>query len=253
MNILMTGNEGFIGTRLQKRLEDKGHTVDGIDLKSDKDILTCDLTQYNPDLVIHLAGRSGVRESFKDPSAYWFNNVDGTRRIFEHFKDKRILYASSSSAHEPTRNPYAASKYIMDMIASEMKICGVGMRFHTVYDEIPRPNMFLDKLLNGTLEYVTEHTRDFVHLDDVVDAIEILIDSDYNGIIDIGTGKEVTVKDYAPDLPIKTDTPLERQRTCADTTEIKKLGWEPKYDFDKFVREKIYKSHIPQDDDWGTI
>jgi len=238
MNILLTGNEGFIGTRLQQRLEAQGHTVDGIDLKSGKDILTCDL-DYDPDLVIHLAGRSGVRESFKDPSAYWFNNVDGSRRIFEEFRNKRILYASSSSAHEPTRNPYAASKYIMDMMAMEMNLCAVGMRFHTVYDEVPRPGMFTDKLLNGTLEYVTEHTRDFIHLEDVCDAIDILIHSEYNGIIDVGTGKEVSVREFAPHLPLKLNTPLERQRTCADTTEMEMLGFKPKYDYTTYIMSKL--------------
>ena len=39
--------------------------------------------------------------------------------------------------------------------------------------------MFFDKLFNGELEYVTRHYRDFVHLLDVIDAINILIECDY--------------------------------------------------------------------------
>ena len=39
--------------------------------------------------------------------------------------------------------------------------------------------MFFDKLFNDKLEYVTRHYRDFVHLDDLIDAINILIEADY--------------------------------------------------------------------------
>ena len=51
-----------------------------------------------------------------NPGDYWTTNVEGTRRIFERFKNLRILYASSSSAYEPTLNPYAASKFIMEAV-----------------------------------------------------------------------------------------------------------------------------------------
>ena len=56
------------------------------------------------------------------------------------------------------------------------------MRFHTVFSETPRKGMFLDKVLNNELEYVTTHHRDFIHLDDVCDAIKILINK--NGKIE---------------------------------------------------------------------
>ena len=49
--------------------------------------------------------------------------------------------------------------------------------------------MFIQKLLDGKLEYVTTHYRDFIHVEDVCDAIELLIDSRYLGTVDIGTGK----------------------------------------------------------------
>ena len=63
-----------------------------------------------------------------------------------------------------------------------------------MYGETNRQGMFFDKLLMGTLEYVTEHSRDFVHIEDLCDAIEILINSDYVEPIDIGTGESVAVK-----------------------------------------------------------
>jgi len=50
------------------------------------------------------------------------------------------------------------------------------------------------------------------------------------GVIDIGTGNSIRVRDLAPeDLPVKLYTPHERQHTLADITRIKKLGFKPKH------------------------
>jgi UDP-glucuronate 4-epimerase len=237
MNILLTGSDGFIGSALYKRLIKKGHTVFGADVKRGPQF---DLLMFNQwpevDLVIHLAGKSGVRESLKDPAGYWNNNVEASRRLFERYEGTRILYASSSSAYEPDLNPYAASKYIMEELATRYDNI-LGMRFHTVYsDSCPRENMFFNKLRNRTLEYVTNHYRDFIHLEDVLDAIEILIDKDYiTGVVDIGTGNPVRIQDLAPDLPVRLNTPGEREFTCANTEKMKALGFKPKYSVEKFL------------------
>lgn len=237
MRILITGHEGFIGSHLWKRLWDKGHSLYGLDIKSGSDILTCNL-DYDVDLVIHLAGKSGVRESIKNPGPYWHVNVEGTKRIFERFENKRILYASSSSAYEPHLNPYAASKFLMDRMRPDMAANSVGMRFHTVYSDTPRKGMFLDKLINGTAEYVTEHSRDFIHIDDLCDGIELLFEDNFRGITDIGTGKSVPIKDLAPNLPVRTGFRHERQKTEANIRELKEFGFEPKYDVKEFLTLK---------------
>lgn len=241
MNILLTGCDGFIGSALYARLIKQGHTVFGIDLKRGFDLLSFDqwpdaISDVKIDLVIHLAGRSGVRESLQDPAGYWMNNVEASRRLFERYADARILYASSSSAYEPDLNPYAASKFIMEELAERYPNT-LGMRFHTVYsDSCPRENMFFNRLRNGTLEYTTRHYRDFVHLEDVLDAIEILISKPHvKGIIDIGTGNPVRIQDLAPDLPVRLNTPGEREWTCANTEKMKALGFEPKYSVEKFL------------------
>ena len=168
MKILVTGDKGFIGTRLVKRLEKDNHTIVGIDTKENTNIISAQLPEV--DLVIHLAGIGGVRESLADPKKYWDNNVEGTKRILEHYKDTRVLFASSSSQYDPWRNPYAASKHCIEYIPHDN--C-VAMRFHTVYSDTPRLNMFFDKLISGKLEYVTNHTRDFVHVDDVCEAVVV--------------------------------------------------------------------------------
>lgn len=244
MKILLTGHRGFIGSGLLKRL-DKNHDVICYDIKDggQHNLLTCDFP-WEVDLVIHLAGRSGVRESFKDPAAYWYNNVEASRRLFDRYKNTRILYASSSSAYEPDLNPYAASKFILEELAAR-HTNNVGMRLHTVYSNTPRSGMFVDKLLNGTLEYVTNHYRDFVHLNDVIAAIEILINKPHvKGLLDIGSGVPVKISNLAPNLPIRLNTPGEREFTCANLDIMKTLGFKPKYSIEKFLTNKHLDNNI---------
>ena len=234
MKIMLTGHKGFIGSALLERLR-KNNQVIGFDLVDGDDLLDVAFNEEF-DLIIHLAGKSGVRESLKDPASYWNNNVEVSRRLFERYPDTRILYASSSSAYEPDLNPYAASKYIMEELAERYHNT-LGMRFHTVYsDNCPRDNMFFNKLLNNVLEYTTTHYRDFIHLEDVLDAIELLIDKNYiNGTIDIGTGNPIRIQDLAPDLPVRLNTPGERNFTCANTEKMSSLGFKPKYSVEKFL------------------
>jgi UDP-glucuronate 4-epimerase len=242
MNILLTGHLGYIGSGLQIRLLKNGHTVHGIDLLAGKDLLTCDFP-VDIELVIHLAGKSGVRNSLLDPATYWHNNVEASRRLFERYEDTRILYASSSSAYEPDLNPYAASKYVLEELAERYPNT-LGMRFHTVFDDRPRKGMFMDKLFNGTLEYVTTHYRDFIHLLDVIDAIHLLIDAKHvKGVIDIGSGNPIKIQNLAGHLPVRLNTPTERNFTCANTEKMKALGFKPKYNIEKYLT-KAQKGNI---------
>jgi nucleoside-diphosphate-sugar epimerase len=98
--------------------------------------------------------------------------------------------------------------------------------------------MFFHKACNGTLEYVTSHSRDFIHIDDLCDAIEILLDSNYTGPIDIGTGVSIKIQDLFPTLPLHAITPFERQHTQADITQISSMGFRPRYKIMDFLLQK---------------
>jgi nucleoside-diphosphate-sugar epimerase len=144
-------------------------------------------------------------------------------------------------------NPYAASKYCVEE-AAERYPDTLGMRFHTVYDHNPRKGMFMQKLIDGQLEYITTHYRDFIHLEDLCDGIELLIKSKYSGTVDIGTGKPFKVQDFADNLPIRLNTPNERQWTCANMDRMKTLGFNPKYCIEKVLtnmpKDNIIKLEI---------
>jgi len=232
--VLVTGHLGFIGKYLTVFLESLGNTVIGIDIKEGHDILTADLPEC--DIVIHLAAASGVRQSVSDPAHYWKVNVEGTKRILDFYASKRVLVASSSAQYEPHLNPYAASKHVTESIPHR-NVC--FMRFHTVYSDTPRENMFFYKLLSGTLEYVTTHERDFVHISDICNAIHLLMDHTYTGALDIGTGNTIKIADICPALPIKHNTPHERHVTKANTTILSNIGYTTKINVVDFIADKV--------------
>ena len=239
MDILLTGSEGFIGQHLNKFLNEQGHKVICLDKKTGNDLVSCDL-KYSVDLVIHLAGLSGVRDSLGRPEEYWIQNVIAGQRLFDFFKDTRILYASSSTAHEPWKNPYAMSKYSLERIAPANS---VGMRFTTVYGPNARESMLIPRILRNDVPYInTNHSRDFIHVDDLVRAIDTLIKSDLTGVTDIGSGVTnnlVELVDYfGIDCERAVGEENERLDNLADNTILNKIGWSPNIKLYDYIKEK---------------
>ena len=238
--ILITGHKGFIGSNLYNFLNTSEYDLIGIDIVDGDDLLTCKLPDV--DCVIHLAGVGGVRASLEYPAYYWKNNVEVTRRIIRGYHDTRVLVASSSSQYEPDLNPYAASKHVIEYM-KHTNIC--FMRLHTVYSENPRKDMFFDKLLNGGLEYVTNHERDFIHVSDVCSAIKLIMELDVKGSLDIGTGIPSKIHCMVRSLPLKISS-KERKKTKANVKILRSLGFNHKVHLEQFLIEnwdRIRKSN----------
>jgi nucleoside-diphosphate-sugar epimerase len=240
MKILLTGHLGFIGSALYNELI-KEHTVIGIDIKDGKDLLACDLN-YTVDLVIHLAGLAQVRESLANPTKYWDVNVIASKRLFDAFPNTRIIYASSSSAYEPEKNPYAFSKFAMDKIAPAHSL---GLRFTTVWCEGGRDGMFMTKLFENDISYITEHTRDFIHVSDIISAIKLLMTKNITGVIDVGCGISNSLKTLVnlagiKNYEFKQGNVYERMDNCANIKELKDLGWEPKVNVIEYIKNKYH-------------
>ena len=241
MNILLTGSEGFIGQHLQSFLKDKYNLI-CLDKKTGNDLITCDL-DYDVDLVIHLAGLSGVRDSLDNPVEYWTNNVVATYRVFKQFKNgPKILYASSSTAREPWRNPYAMSKFYMETIAPHNAL---GMRFTTVYGPGAREQMLIPRILRDDVPYINiDHSRDFIHIEDVQTAISFLIVNKIKKrkVIDVGTGVSNKLIDILSHLNIdvkdkRMGTMFERKDNKAQIGVLSEMGWVPKTNLLDYLKE----------------
>ena len=104
--------------------------------------------------------------------------------------------------------------------------------------------MFMDRLKDRSLEWVTNHVRDFVHIDDVVNAITLLMGQPFhyslNPAYDIGTGHGYVVSELAQAggfaVEPKEGDECEALDNTADITEIKKLGWRPTIDVLEYIK-----------------
>lgn len=251
MRILVTGSDGMIGSQLCTALQKQNHEVirfgDSKDIRKSEDWLWF-ASKVKYDFIIHLAALAGVRPSIADPVGYYDNNVGGMANMLHFAADNatRILYASSSNAHEWWGNPYATTKMMNEIQAQDYN--AIGMRFHTVWPG--RDDMLFKKLSKGEVSTINSgHKRDFVHIDDIISAITLLLNK-FDEVkeqrlsvgaswVDIGTGESVDVKDVALAMGFEGEynsmNPAgERVHTEADIRWLESFGWRPT----KFILEQ---------------
>jgi UDP-glucuronate 4-epimerase len=154
--------------------------------------------------VVHLAAPAGVRYSLENPHAYLDANLAGFLNVLEgcrHGGTRHLIYASSSSVYGAnTRLPfsvhhnvdhpvslYAATKKANEAMAHAYSklyaLPATGLRFFTVYGPWGRPDMamfiFTKAILEGRPIRLFNHgrmRRDFTYVDDIVAAMERLIE-----------------------------------------------------------------------------
>jgi Nucleoside-diphosphate-sugar epimerases len=147
---LVTGGAGFIGSNLVDRLLQDGHAVTVFDnfdpfyervrkhanLRqaahspgfrltegdiSNEHAVAAAFEESQPDVIVHLAARAGVRPSIDDPIGYTRVNVEGTLRLLEQARrrpDTRFVFASSSSVYgDRADGPFRESDRVDDPIS----------------------------------------------------------------------------------------------------------------------------------------
>jgi nucleoside-diphosphate-sugar epimerase len=244
MKISVTGSKGFIGTRLVELLQEKGHDVVEWDKVMGEEY---DIAEWRPEeceAVVHLAGLANVRNSIKDPEPYWYTNVELSKRLFYLAlqQNMRVIYASSSCAKKWWLSPYGTSKKAMENVAPPRSL---GMRFTTVYGPGSRKDMLIGRIRDNNLLYVTDHTRDFIHVDDVCSAIIKNIDNYMlSGTIDVGTGVATSVQELAQlggqDVPLREGEPCEAKENIADIKPLEMTGWKPKYNVKDYINMDMF-------------
>lgn len=303
MRVLVTGAAGFIGSHVAERLAVDGHTVLGIDnfdpfydrrlKEANVDVVTArgvelfdvdvrerdDVIQlvgtFEPDVVVHLAAKAGVRNSIANPADYVFNNLNGTQHVLDGLRaagSGRLVLASTSSVYgddapTPFREdfpavrplqPYAASKRAAEMLAGTYHhLYGIEttvVRFFTVYGPRGRPDM-MPFLLADSIETGREvplfdgpFERDWTFIDDIVDgvvrAVEVPLGFE---ILNLGRGAPVALSDFidtlqriagrSANLRRTPAPPSEMIVTFADTSKSNRLlGFEPQWSVEDGAR-----------------
>ena len=228
--------------------------------------------------VFHEAALASVQDSFNMKDEYFDVNVNGTENIFKLAKEYgfKVVYASSSSVYgNPKKipinedddrkpiNPYAETKLDGEVLAkkySEMGVRVIGLRYFNVFG--PRQSkeyagvikLFLEKIKQKIPPKINGdglQTRDFVHIDDVVMANILAMDSDIkHEFFNVGTGNSISVLELANAIIHASSLSLEPihgpelsgdvKATQADITLIRKLlNWEPTIRLDDWVTKTI--------------
>ena len=187
--------------------------------------------KHKPEAVFHYAAVVGVRRTAENPVEV-LNDIEGVKNVFElalEYGKPKIIYASSSEVYgEPVeipekedghinpKIPYAVVKLygekMVEAYWQKYQLPGCSLRFFNVYG--PRQEssdygfvmgIFIKKVLAGEAPIIFgdgAQTRDFVYIDDNIDACVLAWQSEKsNGeILNIGTGKPTTILDLAEEV-----------------------------------------------------
>lgn len=219
-----------------------------------------------PEHVYHLAAHSRVRTSIQDPMDSFSRNVVGTTNVLEAARNsgvKRVVFTSSSAVYgspkeAPFReetgvvpeSPYGVHKYLGEMkcrlYADLYGLPTVVARCFNVYGLNQPPEganavvipIFLHKRKKGLPLPIFGSggdSRDFIHVDDLVEGIIKLMEHPKLGraeVINLGSGVPVSVKKIAEMIggPVRYERAQgEQPMTWANIEKAKKvLRWEPK-------------------------
>ena len=205
--ILLTGSHGFIGTHVRSALTN--HEVICYDLKINKDLFSItEKDLQGVDVILHLAARISVPESWATPHEYMVQNTLSTIHLAELAVAtgvKKFVLASSSSVYGDPMSPYGSSKMLSELYLERKKeLNSYLLRFFNVYGKGQNREysgvitLFLEALVNNTPLKVYgdgEQKRDFVYVEDLAQILKFFCETDKKlaGAIDIGKGKSNSV------------------------------------------------------------
>jgi UDP-glucuronate 4-epimerase len=254
-NILVTGGAGFIGSHLvdallaegrwrvtvvddfndfyapevkrenvRSHLQHELYQLAAADIR-DRAALARIFSETKFDVIVHLAGRAGVRPSLSEPELYCETNITGTLHLLELARERDVrqfVFGSSSSVYginakvpfseeDPIRqpiSPYAATKAAGELLCHTYThlygIRSVCLRFFTVYGARQRPDLAIHKFArlidegqpipvfgDGTTR------RDYTYVDDIIAGVRAAIDyeaSDYE-VFNLGESRTVELNE----------------------------------------------------------
>jgi nucleoside-diphosphate-sugar epimerase len=270
--VLVTGATGFIGRHLVERLRSAGYTVS---THSSKD---GDIARQMPDVpgvrhVFHLAGKSFVPDSWRDPPSFYAANVLGTINVLDLCRRSgaSLTYVSSYVYGRPERLPideehtlHAVNPYAHTKILAE-EACRFYSAHHGVATTIVRPfNIYgpgqdarflipilVRQALDPNSEAITvaddRPKRDYLYISDLVDLL-LATKGQSGGVFNAGSGRSIGVGEIVALLNRLTPRPKRlTARGEARTNEIldvaadirkagRELGWRPQVDFASGLR-----------------
>lgn len=293
---LITGGAGFIGSNLCEFLLKKKYKVNVIDdlssgnkanLPKKVNFFLGDInnkkvlykSSRNCSVIFHLAAKSVLQESLKNPYELVRTNVLGTSNIIERGinNKSKIIFASSCAVYPLNLNkklretdicnaetPYGQSKItcenLINFYISTKKIKGSNLRFFNVYGPNQNPQSIYSAVVPKFIKKAKENkflelnnyglqSRDFIHVNDVCIALFKAANNKKSGTFNVGTGKSTKIKDLAlliidivkrGKIKKKKGLKFDAIYSCANIDKIKRiLNFKSKIQLKEGIKELI--------------
>lgn len=256
------------------------------------DIVTDDMTaifkKENPFCVFHLAGAKSVTDSAKQPKLYEQVNTIGSKRVFDAAQDAhvtRIIFTSTAGVYGDSLNGkkqiesdalnpsslYAQTKleaehYFPHIIKNGVE--GIILRLANVYgaDNHIGENGVVDKFIKALKSKTPidiygdgSQTRDFIYIEDVIDAMILAMKVDYKKIpyppiINISSGRSVSILDLIeilatqsminPKIIYHRDVHIGQRDSILDPScALAALGWHAQTSLETWIIKAMNVSH----------
>jgi UDP-glucose 4-epimerase len=234
-----------------------------------------------PNVVMHLAAQMDVRKSVEDPMFDAQVNILGTLNVLQQAVRhgvRKVVFSSSGGAIYGEQEIYPAPESHVTRPLSPYglsKLCGeqylsyyqrssglqvVSLRYANVYGPRQDPEgeagvvaIFIQKMLNNEQAVINgngRQTRDFVFVEDVVEANLAVMGQETQGTYNVGTGVETSVNDLFRILIQHTGSTCkevhgpakkgEQARSVIDNTRMRhELSWEPKADLSEGLKKTV--------------
>lgn len=284
--ILITGGAGFVGSNLIKHLMGKKCQILVLDnfytgkkefIPSEVEFINVDIrsreikdiiTNFKPDIIIHLAAIHYIPQCNKNPEETFDVNVMGTRNVLEASESIPFFFASSAAVYPPFKDPlsenvvgpmdvYGKTKLVGEDLVKHNQNAIIG-RFFNVYG----PNETNPHVIPEIIEQIRcgnkkielgnlTPKRDYIHVDDICEAIISLLKNDKSDTYNIGTGTEYSVNDLVniiaevmnEDVSIIQDKKrmrsVERENLLADISKIRGIGWKPRINLKEGIKKTL--------------
>lgn len=250
----------------------------------DKKLVQKIFNENDFEYVFHLAAIASVADSVTRPVETHQVNFDSTFFILNLLRDnkkslKRFIFSSSAAIYgdEPTLpkqeesvirplTPYAVDKFASErMVALYNNLYGVPTsitRFFNVFGPNQNPaspysgfiSILIDRLKNNkslTIFGDGEQSRDFVYIEDVIQALLLIATSEqsFGEVYNVGTGIKNTINDLIKfaqkftekELPIKYDVARQGdiKDSLSDISKLKSIGYKPNFDLATGIKKYL--------------
>lgn len=250
MNCAITGANGVLGSHFIKRFKDKIKFHIYKDDILNKRKLNSWIKKNNFDYLIHLAAKTSTKEVDLNLNHAKKVNYLSLIELINLLKKKKkklwFFFASSSHVYKHSKyslkedsdlkpkNNYGkfkllAEKYIKKSTNKNLITFCIG-RIFSFTDIKQKKDFFIPNVLRKKNQIVNTY-RDFLHIDDVCDAIYFLMKKKISGTYNIGSGKKINLIKLI-NLINQTNLKLKDYKhhngLFANIDKIKKKGWVPK-------------------------